>query len=199
MAGLMNCPPLCIIQARYASVRLPGKMCMMLGDETLAARSWRIACAAFGKANSVVAIPARDEDGPLGEELRRIGATIFAYLGDESDVLGRFRACAWQYRWHPDSIIVRYTADDPFKDLRALHRVACGERLPVEIGGEAFTLGKLEETWQRLSRVADSYLHEHLTNALFATDPPPCPPGAWTIDTLDQLNAARVKLAEMEE
>lgn len=201
-------PPLCILQMRLASTRLPQKMLQTLGDETLAARGWRIACEAFGEPHCVVAIPAGDEAGPLGDELRRIGATIFAFDRDENDVLERFHACAHRYRWHPDSIIVRYTADDPWKSVEALRLVASGRRLPVEEGGEAFTLAMLDEAHLRFmgrhsALVRDGgFLYpkkrEHLTQALFDTFPPPASAGAWTIDTPQQLDECRRLLASGE-
>ena len=190
----MTIPPLCILQARYHSTRLPGKMLQTLGDDTLIARGWRIACVAFGAAHCVVAIPAPDALGPLGDELRRLGATIFAWDGPEDDVLGRFYHCAHRYRWHPDSVIVRYTPDDPFKAVASLRRVAAGERLPVEQGGEAFTLAMLD--WAQ--NCTSDRGREHLTRILFLTAPPSPPPGVWTIDTADDLAAARTRLAEEE-
>lgn len=194
---MVTVPPLCIIQSRYHSTRLPGKMLLKLGDETLIARAVRIAEAAFGKDQVVVAIPASDEAGPLGEELRRIDARVFAWDGPEADVLGRFYACAHRYRWHPDSVIVRYTPDDPFKSVDGLRRVAAGERLPVEIGGEAFTLAMLHQAMRATAwfndrdEVIAGSSREHITRAIFPTPPPPPPPGVWTIDTAEDLEAAR--------
>lgn len=187
-------PPLCIIQARYQSARLPGKMLLRLGGETLLARGHELACEAFGAGNVVVAIPASDDRGPLGEDLRRIKATIFAWEGDEADVLGRFYYCAHRYRWHPDSVIVRWTPDDPFKDPAMCRRVAAGERLPVEQGAEAFTLAMLGNAhfgWEGYPAN-----REHLTLSLFLTAPPPAPEGeVWTIDTPDDYERAKVRLA----
>lgn len=205
-------PPLCIIQARYNSTRIPGKMLLKLGDETLIARGFRIACAAFGYDNVIVAIPKSDEDGPLGNELgrlddpiippeSRIGAKVFAWDGPEDDVLARFYCCAHSYRWHPESVIVRYTPDDPFKTVSALRRVANGERLPVELGGEAFTLAQLYIAHQRFHgrffRVTDddSVPREHITHALFQMAPPKPPPGVWTIDTQEDYEAAVAQVA----
>lgn len=226
----MTLPPLCIIQARYRSTRLPGKMLRTLpyreyamvpsttgglvdrvpmgpGEKTLIARGHRIAVDAFGRENVVVAIPATDEPGPLGEELRRIGATVFAWDGPENDVLGRFYHCAHTYRWHPDTVIVRYTPDDPFKKVHELRRVAGGERLPVEIGGEACTLRILGEAMQREPMWFSPVIagdepvfndrREHITHALFPTLPPPLPPPGqiWTVDTEDDLQRARARAA----
>jgi spore coat polysaccharide biosynthesis protein SpsF (cytidylyltransferase family) len=180
--------PLCILQARHHSTRLPGKMLLPLGGETLIARGWRTACAAFGPAHCVVAIPASDEAGPLGQELARLDARTFAWDGPESDVLSRFYHCAHRYRWHPDSVIMRYTPDDPFKSIDALMRVVRGDRLPVELGGEAFTLGMLDAAQDRAA--VEDEAREHITRALFPTAPPPAPPGVWTIDTQGDYEAA---------
>lgn len=200
----MAVAPLCIIQARYNSHRLPGKMLLTLGGETLIARAWRIACEAFGQRNVVVAIPANDVDGPLGHALLAeiVGPTVFPWHGDESDVLGRFHACAHTYRWHPDSVIVRYTPDDPLKDVDSLRRVAAGERLPVEQGGEAFTLAMLDAAHERL-RLRDGLpagwpmgAREHITHALFPdSPPPPAPLGCWTIDTREDYEAAEAQMS----
>lgn len=194
-------PPLCIIQARYHSTRLPGKMLRTLGVETMIARSHRLACQAFSARHVVVAIPKGDELGPLGDELRRIGATIFAWEGSENDVLWRFHDCAHAFRWHPDSVVHRWTPDDPFKDPWTCRSVAFGERAPVEIGGEAFTLGMLDEAYRRTNRLVGTAdlpgsEREHLTYALFPTLPPTPPPGVWTVDTPEDYDAARERAAK---
>lgn len=192
----MNTPPLCIIQARYNATRFPGKMLKRLNGESLIERAVRIAQAAFGEEHVVVACPAADEDGPLGSELQRLGVNRFYYSGDERDLLGRFHHCAHSFRWHAQAVIVRYTPDDPFKAGEALQRVANGERLPVELGGEAFTLNTLGRA-QQLTAAEDWNAREHLSNnlILFPTDPPPCPPGdGWTVDDQAGLEAARKRL-----
>lgn len=166
----IDIPPLCIIQARYHSTRLPGKMLLDFGGETLIARAWRIACEAFGLVNCVCTVPLADWEGPLGEELQRIGALTSPWTGDENDVLGRFHALANTCRWHPDSVIVRYTPDDPWKRVEALRRVAAGERLPVELGGEAFTLGMLNRAFESAD---PNEQREHLTHLLFRFPAPP--------------------------
>lgn len=188
----MNIPPLCIIQARYHSSRLPGKMLREIGGETLIARAWRVASDAFGAAHCVVAIPGADLHGPLGYMLRHCEARVFAWEGLEADVLSRFHACVHTYRWHPDSVIVRYTPDDHRKEAALLQRVANGERLPVELGGEAFTLAMLD--WAH-RHVRDAETREHLTYALFPENPPPKAPDGtvWTIDTPEDLERARLE------
>ncbi len=142
-------------------------MLLMLGGETLSARAWRIACEAFGRDNAVTASPAADQHGPLGEELERIQARTNWYDGDEADVLGRFHSVAHTYRWHPDAVIVRYTPDDPWKDVGSLRAVASGVRGVVELGGEAFTLSQLDAAYHRLMSYEEAPAREHITHAFF--------------------------------
>jgi spore coat polysaccharide biosynthesis protein SpsF (cytidylyltransferase family) len=202
--------PLVILQARLASTRLANKMLCDLGGQTLIQRAWGIACAAFGADDCVVAIPKGDEDGPLGAELDRIGANVFAWDGPENDLLGRFHACAHTYRWKPDATIVRYTPDDPFKSAEHLWRVVNGERLPVELGGEAFTLAMLDaaqalfryEVYSTFSESVGEVRHmperEHLTRVLFPFALPPIGIPGYTVDTERDLEAARALLAQRE-
>ena len=187
----MNISPLCILQARLRSKRLPGKMLLPFGDETLIARGWRIACEAFTAEHCVVAIPKDDEQGPLGRELRRIGARVLGFNGNDRDVVSRFHFAAHRYRWHPDSVIVRYTPDDPWKDPAALRMVASGERLPVEIGGEAFTLAQLDAVHEATKDRPDD--REHLTYVLAVGPVIEAPLGVWTIDTQEEYEACLVK------
>jgi glutamate-1-semialdehyde 2,1-aminomutase len=183
----VNTPPLAIVQARLKSTRLPNKMLLKLGDETLIARAVRLTSFTFGAEHTVVAIPFPDWDGPLGDELRRIGAQVSTWFGAEHDVLGRFHHTAHSYRWHPDSVIVRITPDDPWKRPDEMLRVARGERRPVEWGGEAFTLAQLDVAHGRTDSVAD---REHITHALFAVPGPRMGNGNWTIDTPEQYAQA---------
>jgi len=185
---MMRAPPLCIIQARLASTRLPNKMLLRLGDESIIARAHRLACEAFYPANVVVGIPKLDVGGPLDEELQRIGATVYAPDCDQSDVLTRFFMIAHHRRWHPDSVIVRWTPDDPFKEPALCRRVAAGERLPVEQGAEAFTLAMLSLAY---STADTPFNREHITHALFGViQAPTAPTGqVWTLDTPEDFNA----------
>lgn len=185
----MNTPPLAIVQARVASTRLPGKMLLPLGDYPLVCWAIHAAVTAFGREHVVAALPATAENDELADVIRDQGdVRVFRWDGPEDDVLGRFWHCAHTFRWNPETIIVRVTPDDPFKRVDDLRRVAAGERLPVETGGEAFTLRCLDD----LHRMVAGDLHsqrEHLTT-LFSVPPPPPPPGLWTIDTQEQYDEA---------
>lgn len=189
--------PLAIVQARMASTRLPGKMLLPLGGDALVVRAWKLARHAFGPTNVVVATVENAANAPMIALLRERGAEVFAWRGPEADVLSRFYVCAHSYRWHPASVIVRVTPDDPWKDPRAMRDVAAGLRLPVEQGGEAFTLAQLDYAFQHASQ------REHLTHALFDVEPPRASPahpsGVWTIDTREDYEAAVAYLGNREK
>ena len=177
------------MQARYHSTRLPGKMLLPLGDKPLIAWAWRAATLAFRAEHVVVSTTNAAANRPLIDWADSVGAQWHAYAGEEADVLGRFRTVAHLYRWHPDSIIVRVTPDDPFKDPGMMWRVATGERLPVEQGAEAFTLAMLDNPVNGTER-------EHLTRTLFRVPPPDPPPGLWTVDAPEDYEAARRKVGD---
>ena len=192
----MNVPPVAIVQARMGSTRLPNKMLLPLAGEILVFYAWRAATVAFGMDNTVAAIPAGTDNDKLANYLTTVSKLpVFRWDGPENDVLGRFWHCAHRYRWHPDSVIVRITPDDCRKDVAMLRRVACGERLPVEQGGEAFTLAMLDEAPRYYARPFPNGVQpparEHITNALFTTLPPPPPPGIWSVDTPEDYEAMR--------
>lgn len=202
-------PPLCIIQARYHSTRLPGKMLLTLPaqldplddvvtEETLIARAVRLATDAFG-CHVCAAIPESDMDGPLGAELERTGVTIFTWRGYEWDVLRRFVNCALQYRWHPDAVIHRWTPDDPFKVPGLCREVAAGLRHPVVMGGEAWTLGdildrdnKLVDPGKRKRNAYSLYRHAREHFGYTGTNVEP----GWTVDTQEDYEAARARAEE---
>lgn len=179
-------PPLCIIQARYHSTRLPGKLLLTLQGETLIARAWRVACEVFGAENCVVAIPSRDLNSRLGDELERIKATVFASDADEDDVLTRFYECASLNRSHADDIIFRLTPDDWRRDPAHMVRASQGVRHPVQLGGERCTLAQLAY-WH--TNTTDPETREHI-GRLFDPTPIAPPVISWSIDSReDYLNA----------
>lgn len=185
-------PPLAVVQARMGSMRLPGKMLLPLGGKPLIAWAWGAAVEAFGADHVIVATPNTPAQEPLWAALKDLGATCASVDVPEADVLARFHVVAHTHRWRPESVIVRITPDDPFKDVAMLRRVAEGERLPVELGGEAFTLADLDAAH---AREYEAGRREHISHALFQYPPPPAPPGIWTIDTEEDYRAAKFRVA----
>lgn len=203
----MTPPPLAIVQARLGSTRLPRKMLLPLADRPLIWWAWSTARLAFGTDNTVVAMPDGPDNDELADTVRGFGGTVFRWDGPEDDVLGRFWHCAHRYRWHPDSVIVRVTPDDPFKTVQDMKRVARGERRPVEMGGEAFTLAMLDR-W-RMGQYAGQYQVgegwvddyrpvEHITHLMIGSAPA-APAGLWTVDTQADYEAAQELVASTWE
>lgn len=175
-------------------------MCADLGGYPLIWWAWNAAVQAFGWQNVVVAMPANAENDVLHKVVLAMDSgrpwvarnvQVFRWKGPEADVLGRIHHCAHAYRWHPNSVIVRVTPDDPWKVPEVMRLVASGERHPVEIGGEAFTLAMLDDAY------AHAEEREHLTHAIPAlAGPPQVPEGVWTVDTAEDLARCRQLLDE---
>lgn len=139
---------LAIIQARLGSHRLPNKMLLPVGGKPVIRWAWEDACAVFGAEHVVVAVPAyTQETFSLPRTIRDFGGRVFAYDGEENDVLGRFHACAHAYRHDPSDVIARITPDD----------------FPIDPLRERFTLGWLDEMH---ATVTDPELREHIGHLL---------------------------------
>lgn len=156
-------PPLAIVQARLKSTRLPRKMLQDVGGHPLLWWGWKAAVDTFDWENVVIACPENDVDE---FHLAIPGATIFGYIGDEDDVLGRFHACAHWYRTDPKSVIVRITPDD----------------FPIDTERERCTLAQLD-FWDKTVYGAT---REHIGD-LF--------PGRTEINTSEDLEWLRLHLA----
>ena len=188
----MTIPPLAIIQARMGSTRFPGKMMAPLAGKPLIWYAWRRNVEAFGEANVVVAIPSSEENRVLRNYVAdSLGGNVFEWDGPEDDVLGRYYACAHTYRWSPDAVICRITADDPLKDPKLMQAVAAGARHPVELSCEATTLQSL--TILHFG-VTDPEQREHLSLILSPVMPPPPPEGVFSVDTEEDLRAIQAKM-----
>lgn len=100
-----------IIQARLGSNRLPGKMLMRLGNDSII--SWVIKRLRKSKKidKLIVATSQKSIDDDLVKEV--INNNLDYFRGDEIDVLGRFYKASAKY---DANIIVRICADNPFID-----------------------------------------------------------------------------------
>ncbi len=195
-----------ILQARFASKRLPGKALADLGGRTLLGHCiWRLSA----EMPVIVATTIRPEDDGIEQEARRYGADVFR--GDEHDVLGRFVAAAAAFGI---SDVVRATADNPVVDADAPRRVTelrrrvgadhvveCG--LPIGAAVEAVTAEALTRAHDI---TADAYDREHVTpfirrspqfTALRAVAPGHLrrPSLRLTVDTPEDLEQMRAVLA----
>ena len=178
---------LCVIQARYGSKRLRGKVLLPIKGKPLIQIAYEKAVEAFGADNVVVAYPSNVENLPLSIFLASHDMHSFGSTMPEDDVLGRFYECATFYRVEPSAVIFRYTPDDHLKSVEMMKRVANGEKgIPVELGGEAFTLKELKDAHET---VRSESKREHI-GFIFSPDAPPPPAGVWTVDTLQDYEAA---------
>jgi spore coat polysaccharide biosynthesis protein SpsF len=100
-----------IIQARMGSSRLPGKVLMPLGDNTVLGYVTSRCLQIQPISEVIVATSTLEQDDQIEEWCQQ--NQIRCFRGDEEDVLARFYKCAKPY--NPDYII-RVTADCPFVD-----------------------------------------------------------------------------------
>lgn len=192
---------LVIIQARYGSTRFPGKVLEQLGTSTVLGHV--IARVQASGLPLVVATPNTSRDARVWNHARDgLRVPAYMYQGGESDVLGRYAACA---RQHHADVIVRVTADCPFVDPDIIRLVAgtveaglaaYASDTPCPVDGldvEAFTADLLMAADYHATDPAD---REHVTpwmrrqgSGVFV-----CPSGLesvepqkWSIDTAAEL------------
>ncbi len=100
-----------IIQARYGSTRLPGKVLMDLGGATVLARVVERALAIPGSDAVGVAVPTGPQDDPVAAEAKRCGAVVTR--GSQADVLDRYWRAAQALK---ADAVMRITSDCPLID-----------------------------------------------------------------------------------
>jgi spore coat polysaccharide biosynthesis protein SpsF len=117
-----------IVQARLGSSRLPGKTLEILFDKPLLGHILERIAAAKTIDHIVVATTTSGIDDALIPVARQFGADV--YRGSENDVLDRFYQTSRKFG---GSVIVRITADDPFKDPEVIdHAVNLRRDLGVD-------------------------------------------------------------------
>lgn len=110
---------LAVVQARASSTRLPGKVLLPLGDETVVGRVLRAVQASGGVDEVVLATSTDPSDDDVEREGARLGVPVVR--GPLDDVLSRFLLALDA---HPADAIVRITADCPLLDPGVL-RTCC--------------------------------------------------------------------------
>lgn len=107
-----------IVQARWGSTRLPGKVLQPLGGATALKRVLD-RCARIPGADVVVcAVPDTIDSDPIATEARRAGAVVVR--GSEKDVLARYSKAA---SYIGAETVMRVTSDCPFIDPALCGRV----------------------------------------------------------------------------
>lgn len=158
-----------IVQARFGSSRLPGKVLKPLAGGTVLAEVLR-RCRAIPGADLVVcAIPEGERNDPVAEEAQRCGTMVTR--GSESDVLDRYLQAS---RAVGADVVMRVTSDCPLIDPEVCGAViglraekgadyACNNMPPSFPHGldcEAFTHAALEVAWRQAIAPED---REHVT------------------------------------
>lgn len=158
-----------IIQARMGSTRLPGKVLMDLGGETVLARVLGRLRRAVMIEEIVVATTDSAADDAIIRECERLEASCFR--GSEDDVLDRYYEAA---RMFAAEVVVRITSDCPVIDpdlvdeTIRVFQLQCGDycsnsfprTYPRGLDIEVFSMNALEQGWRHAYQ---PYEREHVT------------------------------------
>jgi spore coat polysaccharide biosynthesis protein SpsF len=164
-----------IVQARMSSTRLPGKVLLDIGGETMLARVVRRVQRAISVQQTIVAATQGVADEPIVQECERLGVEM--YRGAEEDVLDRFyqAACAYEA-----STVLRITSDCPLIDpgvidqvVRAFEEAApdyasnvIRRTFPRGLDTEVLAFQALERAWREATKPYERfhvtpYLYQH--------------------------------------
>ena len=162
-----------IIQARYGSTRLPGKIFMDITGKPLL---WHVVnrLKYVNLIDDIIVATTTDEKDDLTEEWCKKN-DVKCYRGSEDDVLNRFYCAATEF---PCDIIVRVTADDPLKEPKIINNIIkklIDEKLdlstnvfppsyPEGLDCEVFTFDVLQ-TMEKATN--NSYDREHVTPYIY--------------------------------
>ena len=207
-------PTAIIIQARWGSSRLPGKVLLRLGERTVLDHVLTRARRIPGADVVVTAVPDETASDPVADEARRCGSVVFR--GSESDVLARYLGAAHSVG---ADVVMRVTSDCPLIDpevcgqvltLRAADQADYAANnmpptFPHGLDCEAFTTAALEEAARTTREPHD---REHVTpwirraphlrkvNVFYSL---PHPNERWTLDYPEDLVFMRAVLALFPE
>lgn len=163
---------LCLIQARMGSTRFPGKSMAPLAGIPMLEHVVKRAHASTLLNYVCVCTSDQPQDDAIAAHVAGLHNTGI-YRGSETDVLARFNGALLLY---PDAdVVVRITADDPFKDATLIdHAITAflhgwaepdpkiGSPHLVHLGGLTWALGMGVEV---VSRQALEYAHTHAIDA----------------------------------
>jgi spore coat polysaccharide biosynthesis protein SpsF len=197
-----------IIQARMASTRLPGKVLMDLGGQTVLARvvdrlrrTGRIEEIVVATTDSIV-------DDSIVQECHQLKVEYFR--GSENDVLDRYYRAAQVYA---AGAVVRVTADCPvidpqlvdetilvFEQQRADYASNVFPRTyPRGLDTEVFTVAALEQAWRKTPNIYERehvtpYLYQHpeLFRLVSQRGQIDYSHYRWTLDTAEDLELLRI-------
>ena len=204
-----------IIQARMGSTRLPGKILMDIGGETMLARVVRRVQRATMLDQVVVATTFLPSDDVTALECERLDVPV--YRGSELDVLGRYY---WTAKKYQAEVVVRITADCPLIDPEIIDQVVLAflksrpdfasntiiRTYPRGLDVSVMSQAALTRAWKEARRAYDS---EHVTSYIYQN------PNIfrllpvvgevdysnhhWTVDTQEDLDFVRGIYARLGE
>lgn len=159
-----------IIQARVGATRLPGKTLADIAGKPLLAHVIQRVRASRTVSEIVVATTTAPEDRAVLDLAVQYGVKVYA--GSRDDVLDRFYQAA---KLVSAEVIVRITADDPFKDPQVLDKIAqyfidhpeldyasntIEPTYPEGLDIEVFSFAALETAWREARLPSE---REHVT------------------------------------
>jgi spore coat polysaccharide biosynthesis protein SpsF len=168
-----------IIQARYGSTRLPGKILMEINHKPILYYVINQVQNSKKIDNLVIATPKKTQDDQIAKLVDSYGVEVFR--GSENDVLDRYYQCAKNYN---ADIIVRVTSDCPLIDPNLIDRcimefekneydyISNTNKLeddswiyhlngfPLGFGVEVFSFDALEKAWKNAKKPSE---REHVT------------------------------------
>ena len=196
-----------IIQARMRSTRLPGKVMLDLGGETVLARVVRRVQRSTLINIVEVATTTGRSDEKIIDEAARLGVSAFA--GSEDDVLDRY----WQTsRKSGAEVVVRITADCPVIDPELIDETihvflnqqadyasnSIVPSYPRGLDTEVFTAKALEKAWKNASKPYERehvtpyfYQHPGLFRLASVANKTDYSQYRWTLDTPEDLQLIR--------
>lgn len=114
-----SCPFHIIIPARYASSRLPGKLLMDIGGQTVLERVYRQAL--LSKPSSILIATDSEQ---IANHAKTFGAEIRMTDADHPSGTERIAEVVRQERYSEDAIVVNVQGDEPFIDPQLIQQVA---------------------------------------------------------------------------
>lgn len=158
---------LAIVQARFGSTRLPGKILMDMAGKPVLQRVLERASKSKRISEVVAVTSVGKDDIPTVHLVSGLGYRIMA--GSENDVLDRYYQCA---RLLQPEYVVRITGDCPLFDAELLdmaidamkpetdYMAALSETLADGLDLEVFRYAALEQAWQQAKLASE---REHVT------------------------------------
>ncbi len=199
---------LAIIQARMGSSRLHRKTLVEIEGVPLLEHVVNRICHSKTINNTIIATTTKSEDKTIISLAEKLGIDVFA--GSSRDVLDRYYQSATLFK---GKIIVRITADDPFKDPKIIDEIVnyflmnkkldyvsnCIEpTYPIGIDVEVFKYEALKMAWEKAVSSQD---REHVTpyirrkqnlfNIANYKNNENLSHLRWTIDTAEDLKMAK--------